>query len=90
MDKKEADIQLVGELLGELRSSNIIGDADIVQGFRDHITFLDDTSIDVPSAYSFAACEYSSCCSNADAVLTRLESTLISAPGCLWPAKGAD
>ncbi|KDN49919.1 hypothetical protein K437DRAFT_73771 [Tilletiaria anomala UBC 951] len=55
MDKNDAVVQLVAQLFGALKSADIVDDDMIVKGFKDHVDYLDDTSIDVPNAYAFAA-----------------------------------
>lgn len=57
INKSEATVDLAARLFGELHQAEVIDDDMIQEGFKDFVDFLDDTSIDVPNAYAYVACE---------------------------------
>lgn len=55
LNRKEEDVRLVGQLFSKARQSTLLTDEMAQLGFKAHMEFLDDISIDVPSAYTFMA-----------------------------------
>ncbi|PKI85858.1 hypothetical protein MVES1_000199 [Malassezia vespertilionis] len=55
LDKKEEHVTDAGRLLAALSERQIISEAALVEGFKPQLVYLDDTSMDAPSAYSFMA-----------------------------------
>lgn len=55
LDKKPDTVQDAGKLLKTLRERSVLTEEMLLEGFKPQLTYLDDTSMDAPSAYSFMA-----------------------------------
>ncbi|WFD44288.1 hypothetical protein MPSI1_002954 [Malassezia psittaci] len=55
LDKKPDVVQDAGKLLKTLRERDVLTEEQTSEGFKPQLTYLDDTSMDAPSAYSFMA-----------------------------------
>ncbi|PWN49489.1 hypothetical protein IE53DRAFT_141109 [Violaceomyces palustris] len=55
LNKKEEDVKNVAALFARLRSDGLVDDEAFVSGFKDHVEFVDDLTLDVPQAYPFLA-----------------------------------
>lgn len=55
LNRKEDEVKLVGKLFEKAHQSGLLDDTMVESGLKDHIEYLDDISIDVPSAYTFMA-----------------------------------
>ncbi|WFD41033.1 uncharacterized protein MJAP1_004024 [Malassezia japonica] len=55
LDKKQDQVEDAGKLLGTLRERSVLDETMLSEGFKAQLTYLDDTSMDAPSAYSFMA-----------------------------------
>lgn len=55
LNRKEDEVKLVGKLFEKAHQSGLLDDTMVETGLKDHVEYLDDISIDVPSAYSFMA-----------------------------------
>ncbi|WFD00206.1 hypothetical protein MYAM1_002954 [Malassezia yamatoensis] len=55
LDKKPDVVQDAGKLLKTLRERDVLTEEQTLEGFKPQLTYLDDTSMDAPSAYSFMA-----------------------------------
>ncbi len=55
LQKKEAEVKLLGELLDASAEANILTTEMIESAFKDTVDFLEDLSIDVPNAFKYVA-----------------------------------
>ena len=55
LDKKQDNVDDAAKLLGSLREQNLVTVDTLHDGFKEQVTYLDDTSMDAPSAYSYMA-----------------------------------